>query len=101
MKEATKETIKKLEDNMLDTGQDLYYQIIQDYMLETATQKGRLDKDVSDKELFIKLIRFNSNLSLMIMEACSIFRAELIADNSFEKRFLLKRLIMIIMIILN
>jgi hypothetical protein len=96
MKEATKETIKKLEDNMLDTGQDLYYQIIQDYMLETATQKGRLDKDVSDKELFIKLIRFNSNLSLMIMEACSIFRAELIADNSFEKRFLLKRLIMII-----
>lgn len=96
MKAATKESIKKLEDNMLATGQDLYYQIIQDYILETAAQKGWLDKYVSDKENFAKLIRFNSNLSLMIMEACAIFRAELIADNAFEKRFLLKRLIMII-----
>ena len=96
MKSASKESIKILEDNMLATGHDLYYQIIQDYMLETTAQKGWLDKYVSDKENFVKLIRFNSNLSLMIMEACAIYRAELIADNAFEKRFLLKRLIMII-----
>ena len=96
MEISSKDSINELKKNTLTTCRELYQQMVHDIILERIVNKGLLDKGTTDKDFLIKLIRLNSNLSLMIIEACIIFRADLVASDVSEKRFLLKRMVMTI-----
>lgn len=94
-KPASQETIDHLKDSMLTTGKTLYAKIYKNMVLEDGISKGVFDKVLHDRQKTIGEIRLDSNVALIIMELCFAFRAELTSVNAVEKRFLLKRIVMI------
>mgnify|MGYP000915213751 FL=1 len=92
---ATYATIQALIRNMSQTGDVLYTEMFQDMILSKMVDQDMLDDLMYDKEKLNEIVQLDSNLALILMDLCTIFRAELIAENVIEKRFLLKRVIMI------
>jgi hypothetical protein len=94
---ATCTTINALMNSLSETGEVLYTEMFQDLVLNKVINidKGILNDFIQDKENFNELVFLDSNLSLILVSLCTVLRAELIAKNVMEKRFLQKRIILV------
>jgi len=91
---ASEETRTALIDNMSETAKMMYHEIYRDIRLADGIDKNATKGFDQDSEVY-EVLKLNSNLALMLMELCVILSEEMSRQNVVERRFLLRRCVMI------
>lgn len=94
MTDASEETRTSLIDNMSETAKMMYHEIYRDIRLADGIDKNATKGFDQDSEVY-EVLKLNSNLALMLMELCVILSEEMSRQNVVERRFLLRRCVMI------
>jgi len=94
MTEASEETRTARIDNMSETAKMMFHEIYRDIRLAEGIDKNAIKGFDQDSEVY-EVLKLNSNLALMLMELCVMLSEEMSRLNVVERRFILRRCVMI------